>query len=477
MEEIDGIIKLRGAELEAYSRSLFDDRRAFNEVIVSLARTGDVLCYEKIAEILSFAPIETGEGGSFRSADKREPKGKRFIDLFISCCGAELYPESEYIAVILGVRYAKAGSELSFWREGADAYLTDKAKSDFEFVASCVDRFDKKFASYDILLRVDRARAIDRLTDRLLNEKYFDKASARTALTGCTELVGTLIDLFDVSNAATRVKIARILLIFKNDHIAGEFIKEKRETDPSKTVRAVLSCATIRARVTDPVKFLESLMTTGDGISYAEFKEIERGDLGESFCAAADRLIFGGETNGGIVTLLYSDGRFYDANDRPVKLSDERMIFVLHPIDMERLCPELRKLDIEQPFLQVKRPVFYPSGQNGGVSSRIEGTMITRKSFDMNLKNSGFAFAADGEESGKTAIISIGDYALAIECGMPSSCDTVDAGSITFFRSGDLVKNNRSIFIGSAHPVYATAIPPVVYSELMYAAYKLFDCV
>lgn len=474
-EEIEGVISLPRAALDAYSRSLLGDRRAFNRVIVALARSGEKSAYERIADILSFAPIETGDGGGFISADKREPKGKRFIDLFISCCKAELYPESEYVSVIIAVKYAKPGGELHSWREGAEAYLTARAKADFEFVASLMDKYDKKFAWYDVLLRVDRARAIDRLTDRLLNEKYFDKPSARTALNGCTELVGTLIELFGVSDAATRVKIARILLIFKNDHTAGEFIKEKRETDPSKTVRAVLSCASLR-RITDAVKFLENLMMTGEGITYAEFKEIERGEVGDAFCAAADRLFFGGETNGAIITLLYSNGRFYDTSDKHVKLKDENMIFVLHPIDMERLCPELIGLEIEQPFLQVRRPVFYPSA-DGSSSSRLEGTMITRKSFDINFKNSGFAFAADGPSGGKTAVISIGEYALSIECGIPPSCDTVDAGVITFYRSGDLVKNNRSIFIKSAHPIFASNIPSVIFSELMYAANKLFNCV
>lgn len=477
MEELNEVRALSGGELEKYSRALFDDRNALNRVIVALAKTGTISDCEKIAEILSYAPIEAGDKNVFHAADKREPKGKRFIDMFVSACNSQMYPESKFLSVLYAVRYAKPGGELAGWRDGANEYLTARAKSNFEFVADSMDKYDKKFASYDILLRVHRRRAIDRLMDRLLNEKYFDKSSARGALVGCTELVGTLIDLFDVSDAKTRVKLSRILLLFKNDHTAGEFIKDKRENDPSKTVRAVLEGASLRGKISDPIKFLEELMMTGESVTHAEWKDIEQSEKGKEFCVAADKLFFYGEFEGRKKILFYSYGHFYDSEDFKVRMKPNTKIFVLHPVDVKYKNDGLLLLDIEQPFLQLKRPVYFPHARDKFHSTRLCGTMIDRAKFDINFKNSGFVFAADGESGKKTAVVTVGDYALAVECGMPKTCDTVDCGVLTYYSAHDIVKNNKSLLLDTARPISAATIPAVIFSELTYAAYKLFDAV
>ena len=77
----------------------------------------------------------------------------------------------------------------------------------------------------------------------------------------------------------------------------------------------------------------------------------------------------------------------------------------------------------------------------------------------------------------KIAVSYCGDYAVAVSCRLPDGGDTAECLEIGYYRTADVVRLGRDAFIGSANALRAGSLPRRAFSELTYAAYKLFGCV
>ncbi len=461
---------LEGESLEEFSRRLCDDRSEFCAVIGELAASGSLDDYAKIAEIISYAPL--GNSAEFYAADRREPVGKRYIDAFISACRSCGTDERVYISVIIGAAYAAPESEYAVWQDAAAEYLTKRALADFDFVAQAIDSYDKKLLCVGALFRADRERAVSLLVDKAVYGKNAERGAARNALIGHPEAAETLMRLYERSNAHTRLGAVRALMLYKNDDTVREFLKEAAETDNSAAVRRLLGGTSSKPR-TKAAGFFEDIMISGAGISVGDFFELLKKD---GYAEVADRLFFydRGE-HGEMRILVFNDGKFFDAEDKRVKLAKSDKVYVLHPIDISNEFEYILSYDVDQPFAQIKRPLYFPSADETYHSVRLAGAMSTRREFDENFRRGGFVMSAD--EGGKSyAVRFAGEYAVAAECHLPNSGDTVDCGKLVFFESAEVVKSGRKLFVGSAPPVAVRTIPKRIYSELVYAVYKLFGC-
>ena len=168
-------------------------------------------------------------------------------------------------------------------------------------------------------------------------------------------------------------------------------------TDKSKTVRDLVSGAKKRVGK-NAASYFERLMTAGEAISFGELKSLvadgknkgkkdKSKTAGKSYAEVADRILFyyvGGDFDDNCV-FTYNDGKFLDVDGSKLNLPDEKSVFVLHPLDIPVNLKSVLRGGIEQPFLQLSRPVFEPLAGETYFSERLNGIFVTRARFDSAL--------------------------------------------------------------------------------------------
>lgn len=470
---------LSGKALDEFARTLYDTNpNMFNRIIVDLMRFGTMQSYENIAAMLAnVVQSEKANGRDYYAVRYGEPRYKRYVDMFINVCESTGCTENEYIAVLLAAQYGSLSGALYRWDETVNMYIARRATEDFSLMADYIDKYDKKFAKYAILAEIDKHKALTRLLDKALYEKNVDKTAIRDILMDYgSEITEPLFDLYARSKARDRLAIARVLMLFKNDVRVREFLEETVKNDESKTVRAVLDGGK-RKRRGSPSDFMENLMIDGRPLLFIEWRELLRDS---AYSEVADRVFFYMREfeTGNARVLVYNDGHFLNMSDRHVKLSAEQPIYVLHPLDVPSHAKSILSMNVSQPFLQIARPIYHAVSGETYSSDRLSGTMISLGDFAQNLKQLGFTVCdkrADTEPD--TVIRRIGGYVIGIELDIPKDIDTVSCGKLTYYDASDVVKLNRKVYISATRPLAISDVPRREFSELTYAAYKLFGCV
>lgn len=466
--------KTRGStekDFGAYARKLFDDGVAA-PTIAELLRAGRL---DAVAELVAFAPLDGSQsfaacGENFYES-KRLSECDRRIKIFIIECERAGVPENEYISVVIAAQSAKKGA-LALWRDGANKYIASRARDDFDFVCDCIDRYDKKFAGYSALFEVSPQRAAKRLVGKLLCEKHIDKAAIRDVLMDYPYISNELIAMYDGADVKTRAEIAKLLKVYKNDKLVDKFISDTVANDGSKTVRNVLAPA--RKYSGNGVRLFEGMMISQSSIPVAMFYELARSS--ESVRDVADRIFFYTSKNSRVEVLTFDDGRFFDLSDREIELEQGDDLYVLHPLVTPEYARDILTYGVEQPFLQLRRPVYKIKADERTFVDHLTGTMIDRDVFDKNVKRIGFVFASkrDDGNGGDAALYTAGEYAVMVKCDLPSSAHTAGCGRISFLRASDIIKIKRSVYVRDCKPISLRELSPVTYSELAYAVHRLF---
>ena len=472
---------LKEGEFGEFARSLFEDKALLSGTIAELTASDDMADYLYIADLLSYASVDGTDEGNIYTV---EPSvGKRYLDLYLNLARMQRIPERYFIRVMLAAQYAKAGTALNSWDEAVDKYIEERAKTDFDGIAELIDTFDKKFAKYGVLIKVNRRRAVLRLLNMALFVKKIDKTAVRDVLKSHPELADDLFKLYGEALSRERASITRLLLLYKNEPTVAEFLDTVVAADKSKTVQSVLLGAK-RGAGKNAAAYFEKLMATGEPITFGYLKSLvkENGKTKakrspKSYAAVADRILFCyyGEFDEACV-FAYNDGKFIDINGNRLKLSDEKSVYVLHPLDIPPDLKDSLSGNIDQPFLQLSRPVFMPQGETY-VSSRLNGTMVTQNYFSEAAKTLKFVMTTSRDGSEEFAVHIVGEYSAAVECGFNGVDGSVVCNGIRFYRARDLVKLNKKIYISSARSISAEELPIKSYSELMYGCYRLFDSV
>lgn len=472
MDVLDKARSLKGDELSAFARELFDGGENVKPVLTGLVLGGSANDYDTLAEMIGcFVVAESSSYGTGRNYYEAKSMSEcdRRLDFFVSKCRECGLAEDEYIRVLLAARYSKGA--LSAWKDAVDKHLKILAATDYGRVADHIDKYDKKFANYSSLLAVAPHESAKRLVEKLLYEKNIDKAAIRAVLMDYVYIANELVALYEVSDAKTRAAIAKLLTVYKNDARVRDFLTGTVSVDRSKTVRDVLEP---KARHTkSALKFFEGHMISGKPIPVKKFFELTAD--GE-WANVADLIFFCTKSNEGITVMTFDDGAFYGIDDEPIALEADKL-YVLHPIEMPAYAEEILSYCIEQPFLQVNRPVYRKPSDERKFSDKLSGTMLDKPRFLQNLKSVGFELAAKrGSERLDVALYFAGDYAVGVGCELPAASDTAVCRRVSFYRSRDIVRIKRDLFVGDCAPVMIRELPAAAYSELVYAVFRLFDC-
>ncbi|MBD5132239.1 MAG: DUF4132 domain-containing protein [Clostridiales bacterium] len=471
MELSEKVRNLSGAALDEFSRSLYErDTAGFKQLLVELTRSHTMQSYQTVAVMMNNVPLKArGKNNSFAGATKGVSVYDAYFNEYLNACAECGCHADDYMRLLLSAQYADKSSPLFGWDESVDRYIDDMAREDFDRAAYFIDKYDKKYRKYSILVEVDRVRAINRLLEMALYGKKIDKSAVRDVLMDYDMVTDALMTLYGKSSAHERVSIVRLLLAFKSDVRVKRFLDEIVANDTSKSVREAAAEKRKTKNKENASAYFERLMAEGTPLELTEWKELL---LDKEYRAIAENIFFYCMTDSADVKiLLYDKGHFIDKNDRPFEPKVTTFIYVMHPLDV----PSLGRFDIIQPFLQVNRPIYSKADGEGYYTMRLAGTMILRDEFYANMKKYGFVFADKRSDADPdTAISVLNDYAVAIECDLPTSSDTVSCGKISFFRTADLVKIRRKTYLGAARPVDIALIPRRTFSELIYGASKLF---
>lgn len=479
MEQLESVRSLKGGALDDFARVLYErDIQTFERIIVDLARSGNMRDYATVAAMISVIPMRAkAENGTYVDARDGVLEAEDHFNAFLRACANRGCGEDEYMPLLLSAQYAEANSELRAWDKCVDRYLEEMARKDFHKAADYIDKLDKRYRKYSVLIKVDRVYAINRLVSMALFGKNIDKAAIRDVLMDYDIVTDALMAMFGQCKAGERVSIIRLLLAFRNDRRVREFLTDVAQTDPSKSVRdAAAGIERKRKLPADAVAYIERLMSEGTALSADEWYELF-GD--ERFKAVAEKLFFVRfDDDGTAHVLVYNDGKFLDSTDKPFDGDGSTRIYVMHPLEVPESEKSILSFDISQPILQINRPTFQRTSDERECSYRLSGTMIGRDDFKANLKRYGFLFC-DKRDAGEpdTVVCFSGRYAVAAECDMPQSSATVSCGKISVYKSSDIVRIKRKLYISSARPVDMKDLPLRIYSELMYAAHKLFGSV
>ncbi|MDE7464591.1 MAG: DUF4132 domain-containing protein [Clostridiales bacterium] len=467
----ENAVKAGDKSFDSYARSLIaGDRRKLIAAIAELISRGEQNDCEKVAAILAYATVGGDSDGDYYSARYGSSFDKRYLDLFLRLCQEGAIPEREYIKVLLATGSADKRGELYGWTTAADVYLTRRAGENFELVADYIDKYDKKYTKYGVLIRVDSNAALKRLVATVLYGKNVDKTAIRDVLMDHSGLAEPLMALYYKSQAKERAAIARLLLLYINDVTVKAFIDDVVAADKSKTVRDVLPRDKKTAQKTSPIPFFEQTMANGEMYPLSKWRELFKKS---GFAAVADRTFFFTSDEFGINVLVYNEGEFLDMTDTPVPLEPTDLIGVLHPADVPNGCDVL-SLNISQPFKQISRRTFMPP-RGGRTSEVLSGTLIERADFEAAFKKLGFALCGKRSASEKDIALKFcGKYAIGIECDFSASSDTVACGGLLYYLAADVVKLNRTYYVSSASSVPPDSVPKREFSELTLAAYCLF---
>lgn len=474
MDYLESLRGLKGSALDGIARALYErDIRAFEEIIVRLAVGGDPRDYEIAATMLATALVSAGPSkNNYASARFGTEDGEEYVNMLISACMRLGADEHGYMPMLLHAQYAQKGGALRGWDKAVDRLLERTARADFDRAADLIDKYDRKFGKYSVLLKADRSRAIERLLGMALYGKNINKAAVRDVLMDYTEVADRLMSMYSGASAHDRVAIVRLLCAFKNDGVVHEFLRETVARDKSKSVREAAQAGIKTARIKNAAAYLENAMAEGVAHTVTEWTELlSDPKLGE----VADRIFFYmPASNGRARVLVYNDGALLGGDDRPIT-DDGAPVYILHPLDVTADCAGILAMDIAQPFLQIKRPVFHSLSGENFCSSRLAGTMIARAEFYANVKRFGFELCAKRSADERNIFVRrLGAYVIGAECDLPESSATVSCGKLYYYAATDVVKLKRNLYISSAHPLDVRSVPRREFSELTYLAYKLF---
>lgn len=478
MDYYESVRGLTGSALDGIARALYErDAATFEEIVVRLTRNGTLKDYETAATMLSTAPMRAKAGNNnYTDARFGTLADDGYFDMYVNACKRFGLDESEYIKVMLAAQYAKRDGAFYAWDKSVDRYIKRLAERDFDRAADYIDRFDPKFGKYSVLIKVDRKRAVDRLVGIALYGKNVDKSAVRGVLMDYDEVSDTLISLYGRVNARERVAIVRLLLAYKNDGRVSEFLKNTVANDKSKSVRQAARSGMRAEKAKNVAAYVENLMAEGVALDLAQWKELFNDEKARN---VADRIFFYAlRGDGRISVLVYNDGRFLDSGDRPIVEDDALKIYVLHPLDVTADYAGILSAEINQPFLQIHRPIYHRLSGERYFSNRLAGTMIARDEFYVNLKRFGFTFCAKrSADEADMAVCRIGDYVIGAECDLPKCSDTASCGRIVYYNASDVVKLKRNLYISAAESLDLRSVPRREFSELTYRAYRLFGAV
>lgn len=503
---IDELIKISsdGASAEMVGRTFFasgyskKDKAEFVKSMLAKERyafIADVVCCGAISKEYNYTDFHNSQIGLI-SLDLR------YFYMFIEICEHGGVAFDEIAPLLFATFSAPVSSRLHGWSPAATQYLEKLAAVDYDTVLSSLTEYDKSYKHYGVLLKADPEKTVSILSDRLIFGKNTNKAAIRKFLfESKVNITPALGDIYAnaKSDARIRESVVRLLLINKHDSAAAEMLGYIAENDKSKTIRALIEKdATAQKKVSKGEERIEKTnkkngrakrligeekrffadMISGKGYAPDEFEKFLTDPESE---AVASGLLFSVHAASGGITdvVIVEKGRIYNLDNDPVEIPKDRTVKVLHVAELPEKYEFLTRLNVTQPFLQLKRKAYIPNASElaDNRSRRLGGTIIMSKDLRKNISKEGFKITGkDAEGKSHYAGISLGGYICLIDftrTDLRSNDKIVSFGDIRFYRYRDAIKIGGGFYFENVPVCRISEVPLRVFSEGIYAVCRL----
>ena len=441
-------------------------------------------CANLNAQVLP--PLAPGESLSFEG---------RYFYLFVDCAKVCGLTDESVAAVAFAALNAGAASTLRAWRDAATGYLKQLGYADYNLAWDCFCRYDQ-LRHADILLEVDR----DRTLRALLNAAVVGKGARKTAIRGILRGYKTEVYEFVRANYAKlktgeRKAAVRLLLPLRHDAAVGELLAEIARQESASSVLKLLSDAEkSSAQIlsdADKEKAACRALSPEQATTYLYKAMVNGTDFSREFFlstimhppfTASESLFFSVYSGKMLVDIVMVDkGRILNLRNEPTELPENCTVRVLHPVELTHVTSYLKRLNIEQPFAQIHRPVYTPSAADRRANGcpSVTGTIVTLRAFNKNRRRLGFKILRRDQDGLCTQVgLSRGGILCAVTLSpidlTHAPLDAfVKAQAVWFYDEKQVVRMGGKTLTDGVPPLQISDMSPRTFSEFMASFYAL----
>lgn len=459
---------ISNGEVSDLGRKLFGETVDAKELCALFGKMLESKMYEKLACVVccGFINKSYNEKDYVSNEVKTKNLNDRYFDLFMEISNGGGIGIEKIMPMLFYAFKSNKKSDLYSWRFAIEVYFYKLALSDYDKMASFMDKYDADYSLYQCLIRVDRQRTIDGLVKKLLFSKNINKVKIRKFLKAYSgEIVYSLQPIYYSGDYALREGIVRLLLLFKNEPRAAALLLDIKEREKSIVIKRLidkdaglakkseenigeqLKISNGKVKVNIDKKTYEidmndkfELSITGDYadslVSKLEVKleevkviidrrldyfvecmvegtrftvsEFNHKILKDSLNAMIAATLFFSIYNGSdLVDIVIVDkGKILDLSNQPKELDSNFTVKVLHPIDLGFKYQYLKQVNIFQPIVQLHREVFSPTAEDTDFNycRRFNGSIINADCLKRGFKE--YKFKPMGKDE-------IGKYTMA----------------------------------------------------------------
>lgn len=453
MVDIDKLLNADAMSFQIMSRQIMDsDDGTICAVFLQLVNRKE---YVRLAELISYATLTLVNNASSYFAfmiQKAESFGLTVIDI---------------LPIVIKSAYAPNGSVLKAFEPDAHVYIQKMASSDFETVMKALDEHDAHYRFYIDLLNANRAKTVNHLLNKVLNSKGGNKTDMRRVLRFCPEIVDILYDEYLKGDAKRRSDVTRLLVMFKSDYRVNQFLNEIVKNDKSVSVQMIYHKSEAEPILNKPRSVnLERAMQTGEVFSEQEFKDLIVSN------PQSEQLFFIRDVDGVQQISVVTNGVICDTANKPLPPNDLARYTLMHPADLDTKFNPILSLKIEQPFLQIGRPVFTLSNSDKFISNytALDGVCTDEKTFFANAAKLKFSSYVEGTN---VLIYTLGAFTELVKYS--PNMDFITLNTLCFFKSADILRLSRKAYVNESLKIPLSVLPERIFSEFIYMANRLMS--
>lgn len=368
--------------------------------------------------------------------------------------------KKDYLSILF------CGLKFNEWRTYGDALFSRASYND---ILTCMCDYDKNFNGFYLLVKKNKARALSDAVELTFGKSAINKTAIRSALKPYPEIIPRLIAEYKGADSVKRESVVRLLLLFKTDYDVSELLQAAETNDRSKTVRELIAHNSRPVTAYKGCEF-ELMMCEGRIFSVNRFKEMIKDD---ALYDVASKLFFTHicDDSGFRQTVTFESGSLLDLNNQPITVNRNDRMLVTHPLDVPKEDEFIFRLNIEQPFLQIRRPTFKcRKGDYTYDCDAVKNNIVSVAAFNRAMSAIGFRRATT--DRGSALVLELNSKCEAVHYSVNGNM--VTGGNINFFSPDKVLRVNRKLVLDGFPSICQEELSPREYSEFVYHAKLLF---
>ncbi len=494
--EMIALLPEKDSPVETVGRGFFSvltadaDKKKLLEFLLAEKR------YEQLFRLMYCGHLNANDSRANLGADYLAVTGEnstihmRYFDRFVQLCDLYGIDTAKTLSFFTAAMSAGKTSMLRVWRAPSEQYIIKTVRNDYEKAWRYFRENDPDFRLTSVLLQVDKERTLHDLVQLAVYGKGVNKVALRSFLRGYkTEVCKLLFSMYaSLKKTDHRVNAVRLLTLFKNDAEVTAFLRTIEETETAQSVRKLLavhvSQKTAEVKTADRkqiVRFFYDAMVRGTAFTVQRFTDEL---IQPPFVEIAETLLFSVYESDRLQNIVVVEtGKVHDIENLETILTSECTVKVLHPVELTSKTEFLKRLNVYQPFAQIRRKVYVPSEedkQRGGCFG-VAGTVSNVTDFTANMRKFGFrALGRDGDNACAQVGISRDGILCALHIAPIDFSDiasgSVQARCVRFYNEQDVIRLGGKRFIEGVTPLAPDRIEARAFSEFMYSIYELLGC-